>query len=232
MIDGEKIIALLPMKASSERISGKNFRSFAGKPLFQWILDTLLSVQEIDQVVINTDARQLLSKNGVNESDRVVIRNRDEKLCGDLVSMNRIIEDDITSIDANIYLMTHATNPLLSHKTILDAITLYRNRAEDYDSLFTVNRVQSRFYRADLAPVNHDPDHLVRTQDLEPLYEENSCLYLFTKESFLKANARIGEKPLMLETPKLESIDIDEPDDWEKAEALAMYRLQKGEIKG
>lgn len=226
----KKIVALLPIKARSERISGKNFRSFAGKPLFKWILEALLSVDEIDNVVINTDARQQLIDNGLVESGRILIRDRDSELCGDLVSMNLIISNDVNNVPADVYLMTHATNPLLSKETISSALEQFIKESGQYDSLFTVNKVQSRFYKKDLTAVNHDPENLVRTQDLEPWYEENSCLYLFTKNSFQKTKARIGEKPLMFEIPKLESVDIDEPDDWEKAEALALYRLERGEI--
>lgn len=232
MKSGKKIVALLPMKARSERISGKNFKPFAGKPLFEWILDALLSVEEIDQVVINTDARHLLSEHGVTDSGKVLIRDRKPELCGDLVSMNLILKDDIDNVDAAIYLMTHATNPLLSDRTIVGAINKFVQDTGDHDSLFTVNKVQSRFYRKDMTPVNHDPDNLLRTQDLETWYEENSCLYLFSRGSFQKTNARIGIKPMMLEIPKLEAVDIDEQDDWEKAEALAMYRLERGEISG
>ena len=88
------------------------------------------------------------------------------------------------------------------------------------DSLFTVNKVQTRFYKEDTSPVNHDPDNLIRTQDLEPWYEENSCLYYFTRESFSESKARIGRKPMMMVTPPLESLDIDEPHDWEIVAAL------------
>jgi len=230
VIGGKRIVALLPMKARSERIPGKNFRIFAGKPLFRWVLDTLIAVDEIDKVVINTDARQMLNNGGVTPSNRIEIRDRSERLCGDKVSMNKILEDDLAVVDADLYLMTHATNPLLSSDTIKDAITKFINREKIYDSLFTVNKIQSRFYKQDLTPVNHDPRNLVRTQDLEPWYEENSCLYIFTKQSFQQTKARIGANPMMFVIPKLEAIDIDEPDDWEKAEAIAMYRLDKGEI--
>ena len=89
-----KIVALLPMKANSERVKGKNFRDFNGKPLFRWILDTLLAVEEIDQVIINTDARAILAENGLVDSERVKIRDRKPEICGDLVSMNLILADD------------------------------------------------------------------------------------------------------------------------------------------
>jgi len=90
-----------------------------------------------------------------------------------------------------------------------------------HDSLFTVNKVQTRFYREDGSAVNHDPARLLRTQDLEPWFEENSCLYYFSRESFKKTRARIGKNPIMMETPPLESLDIDEPHDWEMVSALA-----------
>lgn len=218
-----KVVALLPMKANSERVKGKNFRDLAGKPLFQWILDALLNSGKIDQVVINTDAKHILLENGLVEGPKVIIRERKPELCGDFVSMNLILEDDIKAVPADTYLMTHTTNPLISANTIKDAIEVYDNRTEGYDSLFSVNKIQTRFYREDATPVNHDPDNLIRTQDLEPWFEENSCLFIFSKESFQKNNARIGQKPLMYETPPLESVDIDEPHDWAMAEALAVY---------
>lgn len=219
----KKIVALLPMKANSERVKGKNFRPLAGKPLFQWILDALLSVDDISCVVINTDAKEILMENGLVESDRVIIRQRKSDLCGDFVSMNLILADDIEAVEADAYLMTHTTNPLISSETIKRALKEYENGLPKYDSLFSVNKIQTRFYRADMSPVNHNPDELVRTQDLEPWFEENSCLYMFSRESFSKTSARIGKAPQIFVTPPLESIDIDEPEDWAMAEAVAIY---------
>ena len=223
----KKIVALLPMKANSERVKGKNFRKLAGKPLFQWILDALLANSEIDQVIINTDAKHILLENGLVESERVVIRERKPELCGDLVSMNLILADDIENVPADLYLMTHTTNPLLTSETINAALKKLERNLDKHDSLFTVNKIQTRFYREDLTPVNHDPDNLIRTQDLEPWYEENSCLFIFSQESFAKTDARIGETPMMYVTPALESVDIDEPEDWEMASALAERLVAK-----
>ncbi len=218
-----RVVALLPMKAHSERVRGKNFRDFNGKPLFRWVLDTLLSVREIDQVVVNTDARSILADHGLVDSARVMIRDRKPEICGDLVSMNKVLADDVENVAADIYLMTHTTNPLLSAETIRRALVAFvAARAEGRaDSLFSVDKVQTRFYRADASPVNHDPNNLVRTQDLEPWYEENSNLYLFTRESFRATQARIGKRPLLFESPRLESIDIDDQEDWLFALAAA-----------
>lgn len=227
-----KIVALLPMKANSERVIGKNFKSFCGKPLYRWMLDTLISVEAIDKIVINTDARSILAANGLVESDRIIIRDRPDEICGDMVSMNLVIQDDVENIEADHFLMTHTTNPLLSEKTIRGAIDTYLSAVSsgDADSLFTVNKIQTRFYDSQARPVNHDPERLVRTQDLEPWFEENSNLYLFSRDSFLETKARIGGNPMMFESPALESIDIDTPDDWALAEVMVQFYRQKGVI--
>jgi CMP-N-acetylneuraminic acid synthetase len=218
-----RIVGLLPMKAHSERVAGKNFRLFNGKPLFQWILDALLSIESIDQVVINTDARGLLAENGLTDSERVWIRDRPAELCGDFVSMNRILADDLAHVPGDIYVMTHTTNPLLGGATIRAALDRFEKARGQFDSLFTVNKFQTRFYRADGSAVNHDPTNLMRTQDLELWYEENSNLYIFTRESFAKTHARIGLRPLMFETPRMESFDIDTPAEWTISEIISKY---------
>ena len=227
----QKIVALLPMKANSERVKGKNFKEFNGKPLFRWTLDTLLAIKEIDQVIINTDARETLAENGLFETDRIMIRDRKTEICGDMVSMNLIIEDDVNNINADIYLMTHTTNPLMTATTVGGALESFQTQKNsgDADSLFTVDKIQARFYREDCSAVNHDPDNLLRTQDLEPWFEENSNLYIFTKEAFDKTNARIGENPMMYETSKFESIDIDTQNDWDFAIVAGGYLLGKRE---
>jgi len=218
-------VALLPMKENSERVPGKNFRQFDGKPLFRWMLDTLLLIDRIDQVVINTDARHRLEELGTVEGERLLIRDRRPDLCGDLVSMNRIIEDDVAAVGADTYLMTHTTNPLLDVTTVLRAFAEFESAQANgaADSLFSVNRHQTRFYRGDGSAINHDPSVLERTQDLEPWFEENSCLYMFSSESFAVTRARIGVRPLLFETGKLESIDIDNQEDWDFAVSSAEH---------
>lgn len=222
-------VALLPMKAHSARVSGKNFRLFAGKPLFRWILDTLLAVPEIEKVVINTDARDILAANGLTDTDRVHIRDRKPEICGDFVSMNLVLADDLAAVASESYVMTHTTNPLMSARTIRGALMAYREAvgADRADSLFTVNKFQTRFYRTDGSAVNHDPKKLIRTQDLEPWFEENSNLYIFNRPSFAATAARIGPQPMMFETPRIESADIDDQEGWDIAETLARAHVDR-----
>jgi len=214
------------MKAHSERVAGKNFRLFAGKPLFRWILDTLLNTESVGSVVINTDARDLLLSHGLAQSDKIIIRDRKPELCGNEISMNRILADDIASVPSDFYLMTHTTNPLLTSDTIESALKKFRQAIDENsgDSLFSVNHHKTRFYRKDGSPINHDPDNLIPTQDLESWYEENSNLYLFTQSSFRETGSRIGARPILFETPRMESSDIDDMTEWRIAEVLALSK--------
>lgn len=234
MIDGKTLTALLPMKAHSARVTSKNFRQIAGKPLFRWILDTMLATPEIDRIVINTDARDILAANGLNDGDgggKVMIRDRKPEICGDFVSMNLVLGDDVANVPSDHYLMTHTTNPLLAVATIQKMLRTYMDASASgaADSLFTVNELHTRFYTDAGAPINHDPNNLIRTQDLPAYMEENSVCYLFTADSFAKTGARIGQKPILFPTPRLQSVDIDEPADWFMAESLLM-RVVAGEI--
>ena len=152
-------IALVPMKAHSERVTGKNFKNLAGKPLFRWILDTLIAVESIDQIVINTDAKDILDENGLVASDRVIIRERRPEICGDHVSMNLIIQDDLQATEADTYIMTHTTNPLLSSETVAKALDEFKaaKHSTRADSLFGVTKFQTRFYQQMVHPLIMTP---------------------------------------------------------------------------
>ena len=141
--------------------------------------------------------------------------------------MNKIIEDDVLSDNNEIYLMTHTTNPLISKATCTKAVKAFTERnISDHDSLFTATKFQGRFYYEGNVAINHDPNELLRTQDLPSVYLENSCIYIFDRQNFLKTKTRIGNKPMIFETPQLESIDIDTEDDW----LLASLLLSRKEI--
>lgn len=224
-------VALLPMKANSERIKGKNFKNFCGKPLFEWMLHKLIAEDLIDKIVINTDAIEELKKFDIISNNKVLLRNRPTEICGDYVSMNKVIEDDVNNIEAKTYFMTHTTNPLLSSTSIKKALKYYQSSInKGFDSLFSVNKIQSRFYDSDCLAINHDPKNLIRTQDLQPYFEENSNFYIFSNDSFKKTRARIGLTPQMYITEPYESTDIDTPSDWELAEILVSYYEKKGTI--
>ncbi|MDR2574394.1 MAG: acylneuraminate cytidylyltransferase family protein [Desulfovibrio sp.] len=216
-----KIQALLPMKDHSERLPSKNIRPFAGQPLFFHVLKTLLQSPYVNTVTVNTDSRSIAALAG--RFSRVRIICRPEALCGDLVSMNDIIAHDLDCVPGEHFLQTHSTNPLLAVETLNRAIEEYFSALAGYDSLFSVTRLQTRLY-SDSGPLNHDPTKLERTQDLPPVFEENSNIYLFSRDSFNTTGRRIGARPKMFPMSRLEAMDIDEQDDFILAEAL--YKMK------
>jgi len=212
------------MKGHSERVPGKNARPIAGKPLCFWMLEMLAEAPFVAQILVNTDSESLAEI--VRDKRKVRVLMRPEEIQGDFVSMNRIIEHDLArAVQFEHFIQTHSTNPLLSLNTLLGAIALYET--EDCDSVFSVTRHQARFYSERLCPINHNPVQLLRTQDLSPLYEENSNFYVFSRKSFEVANARIGSRPRVFEVPALEAVDIDTPEDWDLAELLLIRKDKK-----
>lgn len=222
MIHNRKVAALVPIKDHSERVKGKNFRDFCGRPLYQHILLTLDHTYAVDEIVIDTDSDRVI-REAPALSSKIRVIERPAELRGDAVSTNKLFAYDLEKTEADIFLQTHATNPLLKSETIAKGLRLFVESEDKYDSLFSVNRFQSRFYVQDGEPVNHDPEVLIPTQNLPPVYEENSCLYVFTKESFARKQRRIGVKPLMFPTPQIESVDIDDEFTFRLAELLGLY---------
>jgi len=222
MIHTRKVTALIPIKEHSERVANKNFRLFTGKPLYHHILETLEKTYAVDEVIINTDS--LVVKNEAPQLfPKVRIHDRPKELVGDFVSVNKLIGYDLSETEGDIFIQTHATNPLLKSETIALALKKFVEVEGNYDSVFSVNAFQSRFYHKDGSAINHNPGELIRTQDLDPIFEENSNFYIFTKASFTKQDQRIGEKPYMYEMSRIESIDIDDAFSFHLAEMLALY---------
>ena len=217
MING-RVTALIPLKGHSARVPGKNLRPFHGQPLFHVIVHTLQRARGVGQIYIDTDSDEI-AQSAQTLSDVTVLW-RKKHLEGDDTSVNWLIRDFLTDHpDVNHAIQTHATNPLLTADTIDAAIEAYFANAE-CTSLFSVTRHQARFYRRDLTPVNHNPAELLKTQDLPPLLEENSNMYIFERSAFFETETRITSRPMLWEMDPLEAVDIDEEIDFILAEML------------
>jgi CMP-N-acetylneuraminic acid synthetase len=215
-----RLVAVVPMRHNSERVPGKNYRDLGGKPLFHWIVDTLLAVPTIDEVVIDTDSPTIIDDVAKAYPDvRVLLR--PEHLRAGEIAMNDVLLNTAEQVNADVLLQTHSTNPFLSAATVESAIARFNAKENDCDSVFGVTRLQARLWTADGKAVNHDPAVLLRTQDLDPIYLENSCFYIFTPEILRERGNRIGARPLLVETPPMEAIDIDEESDFQLAIAVA-----------
>lgn len=208
-----KFVALVPMKAHSMRVKDKNIREVGGVPLFFHILKTLGECRTISNIYVDTDS-SYIKERIYKDFKNVQIIDRLPHLAGSSVPMNDVITYDLSLIKGKYFLQTHATNPLLKSETIDNAIKFFLSQ-QTHDSLFSVTRILKRFYDVKGRPINHDPQILLNTQDLTPVYEENSCIYIFTRESFGKNKNRVGSTPCMYEIDKKEAIDIDDEFDFE-----------------
>ena len=221
-----KIVALVPMRHHSQRVLGKNYRLLAGKPLFHYIIGTLLEVQEIAKVVVNTDSPEIIA--GLQEHfPSIKIIERPEHLRADEIPMNEILAYDTSQVEADFYLQTHSTNPLLSADTVARAIQSLTSDYPAYDSLFSVTRWQTRLWDQLGRAINHNPAILLQTQDLPPVYEENSCIYIFKRETLISRRNRLGKRPMMFEIDAAEAWDIDDELDFEITNFLMRRKVSR-----
>lgn len=218
-----RAVAFLILKAHSERVPGKNLRPLGGRPLFRWILDTLLSCDAVERVVLDTDAQPLFRAAGLPTDPRLTVVDRAPELRGDAVTATALIAANLERLGEGPILMTHATSPFLRAETIAAAVGRFVSARESgyCDAIFGATVHKARFWTAAGQPLNHDPARLLPTQQLPPWHEENSTLYLFDRAGFLAGGGRLGTRALPFPTSRLESLDIDTESDWELAATVA-----------
>lgn len=219
MLSNPSIAALVPMRHSSERVPGKNYRMFAGKPLFYHVIEALSNCPLITKVVIDTDS-PTIAEMCEKDFPSVIMLVRPEHLREGTIPMNDVLLNITNQVQTDFYLQTHSTNPLLSSATIGKAVELFYKSFPVYDSLFSVTRKQVRLWDELTRPINHNQNILLRTQDLPPVYEENSCLYIFSKDILLKHHNRVGSRPLLFEINEIQAQDIDIEVNFKVAEFL------------
>lgn len=237
-----KIYVFIPIRHDSQRVSGKNYRLLGDKPLYRHIIDTILNIEEISGIIIDTNSP--IIKSGLTQcyvdNHKIIIIDRKMDLCGHNISTNELINNFLentctilhdsylheSDLHDNIYIQTHVTNPFLRAETILDAIKIFKDNqdGDTHDSLLTVNEIRSRLYDSSLAEINHNRSNLCQTQDLSPVYEDNSCLYIFTAKSYYASGKnRVGVRPYFyVMHSKRETLDIDLEVDFLLAESYLM----------
>lgn len=216
-----KIVAVVPMKLNNRRLPQKNTKSFTnGKPLCHYILSTLLQIEAVKDVFVycsNPEIQEFIP-------DKVKYISRSSTLDQDSTKMNEILYQFAKVIDADIYLMTHTTAPFITKESIkkgLEAVI-----SGKYDSAFAVRRLQDFLWK-DGKPFNYDLQNIPRTQDLVPFYEETSGFYIYQSDVINNLQSRIGKTPYMVEVGEIEALDIDEPEDFEIADAIYNFIMRK-----
>lgn len=216
-----KTVALIPIKMESKRVPGKNIRPFFdGTPLMHFIQRTCLEAKKIDEVYVycSDDAVKEYILPGVK------YLKRPKYLDGDSINANDFIKEFMSTIDADIYVNAHTTSPFAKAETIDELID--RVASGKYDSAFCVEPIRTFLWK-DGKPLNFDPNSFQRTQDLPLIYGETSIAYVFSKESFIRHNRRLGSSPYMKEVGKVEAMDIDYPEEFDICNAIYKEMLKK-----
>ena len=197
------------MRHHSQRVPGKNYRPLAGKPLYQHIVETLLACPEIGQVVVDTDSPPMIAGLRAN-FPQVLVLERPEHLRADHIPMNEILAYDTSQVRSRSLPADPQHQPAAAQHDGFAGHPGLAGRYPAYDSLFSVTRLQTRLWDQLGRAINHNPAILLQTQDLPPVYEENSCLYIFTRQNLLGRRNRLGERPMMFAIEAAEAWDIDE----------------------
>lgn len=206
-------IAIMPIKMNNERLPGKNTKILGSKPLLQYELDNLAKTNLVDEIDVFCSSEEIIEY----LPERVTFVKRSKELDLPTSNFTQIFEAFMNEKNADIYVYAHATAPFITVDTMKECIEAVQSGK--YDSAFCAIKLQDYLWK-DGEPLNFDASNVPRTQDLEPIYQETSGVYVFTKEVFEKYHRRIGKKPFIKEVSFKEAVDIDEADDFELAEVL------------
>ena len=213
-----KTVALLPIKLNNQRVPGKNIKEFSdGTPLIHLIQKACLKAKKVDEIYVYCSNSHI--KDYILPGVRYL--ERPEFLDGDGANSNDIIREFIKTVDADVYVETHATGPFTKSESIdacVDAVA-----SGEYDSAFLAKRIQEFLWQNGVA-MNFDIQNFPRTQDLVPIYSETPGAYVFTRETFEKYDRRVGIKPYIHEVSEIESRDIDYKEDFDIADAIYSYK--------
>ncbi len=223
MIYNHKVTALVPIWSDTEMLNG-HLRLFNNKPLYKTLISKLENIFAIDEIIVDTDIFEI-EEELLSLFKKVIYVKRPDFLLKADTDINEIIRFDLDQTENNeIFIQTHINKPLLKKETIANALKKFVELEDNYDSLFAVNTYKSRFYNHENKPLNHTLKDTASTKILNPVYEENSCFYVFTRESFLKRNHRIGQKPFLYNTSNIESLELKDSLSYKLAEMLMLYQ--------
>lgn len=209
-----KVVALVPIKMNNERTPGKNTKQFEdGTPLLHFILKSLKNAKEVDEVYVYCSKEEIKPY----LLDGVHYLKRDEKYDTATADVNDMFYAFSQAVEADVYVLAHATAPFLKSESIDCGVSMVKKG--EYDSALAVRKMQEFFWK-DGCPMNYNPENIPRTQDLEPMYVETTGMYIFNKDVISKLRRRIGDKPYMLEVSEIEATDINNPIDFEIANAI------------
>lgn len=215
-----KIVSFIPIKLNNQRLPGKNTMLLNGRPMCDYIFETISKVEQIDEKYVYCSDESIKSYISPYEESGLRFLKRDPYLDGYQIKGLEIIDRFVKDVKADIYVLTHVTQPFTKSTSIASA--LEKVISGEYDSAFSAVALQDYMWMNG-KPFNYDMKNIVRTQDLDPIYMETGAFFIFRKEVFTELGQRIGNNPYIYEIDQFEAVDVDTAEDFEFAKAVAMY---------
>lgn len=207
------LIAVIPVRAGSQRVKNKNFKSFAGKSLLEIKIEQIKSLG-VDEIIINTDSEHAIE---VAKQHNVSFHRRESYFASSLCTNSEYHEYLAKVTDSEHILVAQVTAPLIMPRTYENAIETYFST--DCNSLMSVKIIKEFLWHNGHA-VNYDPGHAPNSQDLPKYLAPTFGLILAERQAMLESKNVICSNPLFHEVTDIEAIDIDTELDFEFAEFL------------
>lgn len=218
-----KVVSFIPIKLNNQRLPGKNLLPLDGRPVCDYLFDTISQIDEIDEKYVYCSDEAIKPYIAPYKDKGLQFLKRDSYLDGFLVKGLEIIDRFVKDVDADIYVLTHVTQPFTKADSISNA--LKKVVSGEYDSAFSAIELQDYMWMNG-KPFNYDMKNIVRTQDLEPIYQETGAFFIFRKEVYTELGQRIGNHPYISQIDQFEAVDIDTKEDFEFAQVVAQYLKQ------
>ena len=220
-----KIIkALIPVRAGSQRVKNKNIRPFASSSLLEIKIKQLLSIKELDGVVVNSESDDMLD---IAKALGAETYKRDDYYASSTVPINEVYRNIGETTAADIIVYANATNPLLKNESVSNAIKAFIKKDSQYDTLNTAHLIKE-FMWLNNKPINYELDNMPKSQNLPNIYALNFALNIFDRQYAIDNSSIVGKHPLLFELDSIEATDIDNEIDFEFAEFMyKKYRMDK-----
>lgn len=217
-----RIVAFLPAKGTSERIQSKNLKLLNGKPLFLHTLEKLVNCDFIDEVYLDSESEEIL--NYAPYLDYIPMK-RDPNLATNRTDGHQMFYNEVSQVDADIYIQILGTSPFISPATIKKGIDVLLEH-DEYDSVVLMKKEKEYLWK-DNQPL-YNKHNIPNSNTLPDTIIEAMGLYIVRKETALCTKMRYGDSVYMLTADAIETIDVNYPDEFELAECI-MRGLQEKE---
>lgn len=213
------IKALIPVRSGSQRVINKNMRPFAGSSLLEIKIKQMLRIPELDGVVVNSNDDEMLALAKSLGAETV----KRPEIYADSNATNSMYKFVAETFTADTMVYANCTSPCIRDETVRACIKKYYENLGRYDSLNTGNDVKE-FLWQDNKPINYDPEHTPRSQDLPDILMLNFAISIIDRQHMVDISHYIGKKPFIYKISREDAVDVDDMLDFEFAEFL--YKKQ------